>query len=151
MKNKKKRIRRVTLIPGWILYIKGRIDARYGVSVVSAYIGGLLKKLCSLGTREIIETEKELYSTRDAAAICLTTISQEGDALSEMPDAAPETSDIAIRANQRNAAATETHRNAISASIRSLFFFSIKSKVLLNVSYFKLFFNFLEYLRYPIG
>ncbi len=120
MKTKKRRIRHVTLLPGWVLRLKGRIDARHGVSVVNAYIGRLLKKLCSLEAREALATEKELYVTRETAAICLTTISQEANSLSEMSDAVPETSDIAIRANQRNAAAAEMHRNAVKANIRTI-------------------------------
>lgn len=120
MKTKKRRIRRVTLLPGWVLRLKGRIHARYGASVVSAYIGRLLRKLCSLEDREVLETEKALYPTRDTAANCLTTISREANALSQMPDAVPENSDIAIRTNQRNAAAVETHKNTISACTRTI-------------------------------
>ncbi len=120
MKTNKKRIRRITLLPGWILRLKGRIHARHGASVVSVYIERLLKKLCTLEAREALETEKELYATRNTAANCLTSIRQEIKALSKMPDAVAETSDMAIRANRRNAADVETHQKTISTCIRTI-------------------------------
>lgn len=120
MKTQKRRIRHVTILPGWFLRLKGKIDAKHGSSVVNAYIGRLLKKLCSLESREALETEKELYPTRQSAAKSLATLAQENVALSDTPDNIPEINDTAVRINQRHSAEADSHRNAIRSSIYTI-------------------------------
>lgn len=118
MKNKARKIRQVTLLPGWFMRLKGRLDAKHGLSVVKAYINRLLKRLASLESREALVVEKQLCLTRDSAAVCIENIGRSKNAIAKAPSDMPATSDIAVRANRRNAARIEANRSAIDSSMR---------------------------------
>ncbi len=71
-----KKIRKVTVIPNWILRIKGRIDARNGPEVPDAYVEKMYKKLKSFDDYEVRTAENILKAPREAAALNINTLSE---------------------------------------------------------------------------
>lgn len=118
MKNskKRKRIRRVCKLPGWILRIKGRLDARNGPPVVNAYIKRLLHRLSSFENREVLWTEDEMHNTRDSAARSLASMKSGKESLASAPAASSGMSARDIRITRIASAEQASLRGSISSA-----------------------------------
>ena len=113
---KRKRIRKPCRLPGWILRIKGKLDARHGPPVVNSYIKRLLHRLSSFENQEVLWTEDEMHSTRDSAARSLSGMKSGKESLSSASDASSGSTARDVRASRRASAEQASLRSSISAA-----------------------------------
>ena len=97
-----KRIKRITLMPGFLLKFKGKLDSRKGETIPNAYIHKMLSCCAGIENSEVIHAESMLEKERKAAAADITKIAQKKSELCGIPGEVSEDSPFAIRENNRN-------------------------------------------------
>ena len=118
---KGKKIRKVTLIPNWILKIKGRLDARNGPEVPDAYVEKMYKRLKSFDDLEVRTAENILKAPREAAALNINALSESSQTIASTDIPANDGSANGIR-NERSARGTlASAKSTFSNSARSIY------------------------------
>lgn len=99
-----KRIKRITLMPGFLLKIKGKLDSGKGETIPNAYIHKMLSCCAGIENSEVIHAESMLEKERKAAASAITNIAQKKRKLCGIPGEVSEDSDspFVVRENNRN-------------------------------------------------
>ena len=97
-----KRIKRITLMPGFLLKIKGKLDSGKGETIPNAYIHKMLSCCAGIENSEVIHAESMLEKERKAAASAITNIAQKKRKLCGIPGEVSEDSPFSIRENHRN-------------------------------------------------
>ena len=96
------RIKRITLLPGFILKWKGKLDSRKGEQIPNAYVRKLLSCCAGIENAEVIYTESMLDKDRKNASAAITSIACKKRLLDSVPKEVPEDSPYSIRENNRN-------------------------------------------------
>lgn len=97
-----KRIKRISLMPGFLLKFKGKLDSRKGETIPNAYIHKMLSCCAGIENSEVICAESMLEKERKAAAAAITNITQKKSKLYGIPGEVSEDSPFAVRENNRN-------------------------------------------------
>lgn len=99
---KGKRIKKVTLFPNFLLKLKGKLDAKKGVTVVESFVNKMKERCKANENNEVLKAEKILFLSRKEGAGLLASIKNNRDILQKIPDERIENSAPDIRANRRN-------------------------------------------------
>lgn len=114
------RIKRVTLLPGFILKWKGKLDSRKGEQIPNAFVQKMLSCCASNENAEVIHTESMLDMDRKNASAAITSIACKKRLLDSIPKEVPEDSPYAIRENNRNRKASKEMLANISQHYEAL-------------------------------
>lgn len=98
-----KGIGNVTILPMFVLKIKGKADAKKGETVVAEYTKKLLIKCSACENKEVLKAEQLLFHSRSEAVKIMATLFKDKDDLRGIPAPKPEKNSIDIRSNRRNA------------------------------------------------
>jgi hypothetical protein len=80
-----KNIKNVTVLPNFILKLKGRIDAHKGEDVALAHIDRYLKKCLSIESGECLVSEEALKNARSEGAANLDIVENTAKEIPDMP------------------------------------------------------------------
>lgn len=119
MKHSKK-MHNVTILPGWILKLKGKFDSQKGKGVCDEYIQRLTGRVAAMEADEIIDAEKALHNARKEAAVILTGFSDKKEVLSKIPDNRKEETVFDIRNNRRNRKCRGDAQKSLKAAVEKL-------------------------------
>ena len=114
------RIKRVTLLPGFILKWKGKLDSRKGEQIPKAFVQKMLSCCAGNENAEVIHTESMLDMDRKNASAAITSIACKKRLLDSIPKEVPEDSPYAIRENNRNRKASKEMLANISQHYEAL-------------------------------
>ena len=114
------RIKRVTLLPGFILKWKGKLDSRKGEQIPNAFVQKMLSCCAGNENAEVIHTESMLDMDRKNASAAITSIACKKRLLDSIPKEVPEDSPYAIRENNRNRKASKEMLANISQHYEAL-------------------------------
>ena len=110
----------VTILPQFILKMKGKFDGNKGIGVVDATIDKLYKKEAAIEAAECIACEKCLYEPRKTAAKLLKVIENAEKRLTGMPVNIEGAGSDIVRSNRRNTSNKTTAIACISSGTENL-------------------------------
>lgn len=101
------KIKRITMLPGFLIKLKGKLDSRKGEQIPNAYVQKMLSCCAGNENAEVIYTESMLINDRKNASAAITNIASKKRLLASVPKEISEDSPYTIRENNRNRKAIE--------------------------------------------
>lgn len=117
---KGRKLKKVTILPDFILRIKGKHDTSKGEMIAQAFIRKLQDKCQPLENYEVLTAERLLHSSREEAGILIVKIKDLRKRLATLPEAVEEVKATDFRANRRTEAARQNIIHEIQVNLERL-------------------------------
>ncbi len=114
------KIKRVTLMPGWLLKFKGRWDSRKGDGVCDEFLKKLTKKAAAIEAMEAIKAESVLHGRRKLGGELLLVLSENREAAHNKPELEEVTSPKIARKNNQKMSAHINGKNIFKEARKQL-------------------------------
>lgn len=121
MKYKKgRKLKKVTIMPDFILRLKGKHDASNSEMIAHAFVCKLQDKCQPLENHEALTAERLLHSFREEAGVLIVKIKDLRKRLATLPETVEEVKATDFRANRRTEASRQNIISEIQADLERL-------------------------------